>query len=48
MEKAKAWLESYDGETVVKDYAKLVGLNFKNALKEAKMAGAHISNEEIE
>lgn len=48
MEKAKAWIETYDGENVVKDYAKLFGLNLKNALKEAKKAGAKISNEERE
>jgi hypothetical protein len=48
MEKAKAWLETYDGENVVKDYAEIFGLNLKNALKEAKKAGAQISNEERE
>jgi hypothetical protein len=48
MKKAKAWHETYDGENVVKDYAKIFGLNLKNALKKAKKAGSQISNEERE
>lgn len=48
MEKAKVWLETYDGENVVISYANIFGLNLINALKEAKKAGAQITTEERE
>lgn len=34
MEQAKSWLETYDGEHIIKAYSKLFGLNLKNALKD--------------
>lgn len=48
MEQAKSWLESYDGDHVIKAYSKLFGLNLKNALKELELVGAKISNQERE
>jgi hypothetical protein len=45
-EKANEWLEQYNGESLVKDYSKVFGLNLKNSLKELVKLGATISSEE--
>ncbi|MEH7245399.1 hypothetical protein V7114_01280 [Neobacillus niacini] len=37
MEQAKSWLETYDGEHIIKAYSKLVGLNLKNAFNELEL-----------
>lgn len=46
MEQAKSWLETYDGDHIIKAYSKLFGLNLKNALKELDKVGARISAQE--
>ncbi|ETI66642.1 hypothetical protein [Neobacillus vireti] len=48
IENAKAWIETYDGENIVKTYAKMYGLNLKNAMKELGLIGVHINSEERE
>jgi hypothetical protein len=48
MEQAKSWLETYDGEHIIKAYSKLFGLNLKNAFKELELVGAQISSQERE
>ena len=48
MEQAKSWLETYDGEHIIKAYSKFFGLNLKNALKEVDLVGAEISSQERE
>lgn len=48
MEQAKSWLETYDGDHIIKAYSKVFGLNLINALKELNLVGAQISNQERE
>ena len=47
-EKAKSWVETFDGENIVQAYAKLFGVNLKNTMKELEIIGVHISNHEKE
>ncbi|MGY3717484.1 hypothetical protein ACWE42_18385 [Sutcliffiella cohnii] len=46
LEKGKSWLETYEGDTIVKAYSKIFGLNYKNAMKDLKSIGVRISQHE--
>lgn len=48
IEKAKSWIETYEGESIVKAYSKMFGLNLKNAMKDLGSIGVQISRQERE
>lgn len=47
LEKAKVWIEQFEGDNIIKAYSKITGFNLKNAMNELRRLGAPLDSEEI-